>query len=78
MKYRDEFGRSAFFARSIENVRGDIEYMNAIAKKHATQIRTIKAGQDMIEKEQKLDDEIEKLKKEMNKLEDDKQGGGTE
>jgi len=48
MKYRDEFGRSAFFARSIENVRGDIEYMNAIAKKHATQIRTIKAGQDMI------------------------------
>jgi hypothetical protein len=69
LTFRDDFHRRSFFARSIDEVRNDMEYMFAIAKKHATEVKTIEAEKEMIEQQKKIDDEIEKLKQEMEQLE---------
>ena len=71
--FADEFGRTKFFARNIDVIKSDIEYTLAISQKLAHQIIKGAAEAQAKEKQQEIDKEIEKLKKEMEKL---NTGGG--
>lgn len=63
-----EFGRAAFFARSIDAVRDDIDYALATVQKIVGQSGIEKVQQQMEEEQKQIDAEIEKLKREMEKL----------
>lgn len=69
LQFRDDFHRRSFFARSYDEMRNDMEYMYAIAKKHATEVKSIEAEQEMIQEQKKIDEQIEKLKEQMEDLE---------
>ena len=75
-KFVDEFGRTKFFARNNDQIKSDIEYALAISQKISHQ--TSKgANQDQAkEKSNEIDQEIDKLKKEMDKLNGGKGQGG--
>jgi tetratricopeptide (TPR) repeat protein len=66
--FSDEFGRTKFFARNIDVIKSDIDYALAISQKISHQ--NVKgAAQDQIkDKSNEIDQEIEKLKKEMDRL----------
>ncbi len=70
--FSDEFGRSKFFARNIDIIRNDIEYALAISQKIAHQTIKGVADEKIKDKQTEIDQEIDKLKKEMDKL----SGGG--
>jgi hypothetical protein len=68
-RFVDEFQRRAFFARSFDTVRDDIEYASAVVDKflHGSPARAQRPG---VNKEaQDLDDEIRELEEQMNRLE---------
>ena len=71
--FADEFGRTKFFTRNIDVIKSDVEYTLAISQKLAHQIIKGAAEAQAKEKQQEIDKEIEKLKKEMEKL---NTGGG--
>jgi hypothetical protein len=69
LKYNDEFGRRLLFARSIEKIQDDVDYIYATVKKYATQVQTQKVQREMRDEQKQLDQEIEKLKGQMKELE---------
>ncbi|MBD3344756.1 MAG: tetratricopeptide repeat protein [Chitinivibrionales bacterium] len=71
LTYTDEFERRSFFSQGIDKVKSDIEYALATAEKLSE--GTSVAPKQEIEKQKELDMEIEKLKEEMKKLEEDGQ-----
>jgi len=65
----DEFARTSFFSRSVDNVREDVEYALAVLGKLAGRSDAIKMQEKMMKKSETLDEEIEKLQEEMQELE---------
>ncbi len=70
--YVDEFYRSSFFTHNAETIKGDIEYALAIVQKISQQSDKTETQQKMIEKQKELDEQIQKLKKEMNNIDQPK------
>jgi len=66
--FADEFGRTKFFARNIDLIKNDIEYALAISQKFSHQVTKGATQEQAKEKQGEIDVEIEKLKKEMDKL----------
>jgi tetratricopeptide (TPR) repeat protein len=66
-KYVDDFNRESFFARNLEIVREDIDYAYARASKMAALKNTIIEQEKAGKKTQDIDNEIEKLKGQMQK-----------
>jgi hypothetical protein len=71
-RYTGEFSRQKFFSRNTDVIKGDIEYAMAISQKLSQQSNKSEAQEQMQNKQKELDDQIDKLKKEMNKLGSDK------
>ncbi len=69
--FEDEFTRRAFFARNIENVRDDIEYALAKAEKMAGTSKAQDIIDDTIKKTKDIDEDLEKLQKELEQLEEE-------
>jgi tetratricopeptide (TPR) repeat protein len=72
--FTDEFARSKFFARNIDVIKADIEYASAIAQKISHQSTKGDSQQKVQSQSKEIDQEIEKLKQEMDKL---NTGGAT-
>jgi tetratricopeptide (TPR) repeat protein len=71
-RFTGEFDRQKFFSRNIDVIKGDIEYAMAISQKLSQQSTKSEVQEQMQNKQKELDDQIDKLKKEMNKLNDKK------
>ncbi len=67
--YIDEFHRASFFAKPISKLREDIDYALAKAEKFAGEGKSIKIKDSAGEQIDKIDDQMEKLKKELENLE---------
>jgi TolA-binding protein len=65
----DEFYRKSFFTRNSETITNDIEYALAIVQKISQQSDKTDTQQKMQNKQKELDEQIQKLKKEMNTIE---------
>jgi hypothetical protein len=72
-RFTDEFKRTAFFTRSADAIREDIEYALATVQKIVGSQDVQKAQQNAVEQEQKLNSEIEKLQQEMQQLQQQNQ-----
>lgn len=68
-KYEDEFTRDIFFARPVDRLREDLEYLLAKAEKMAGEGQSIKIKDSAGEQIEKIDDEMQKLQEELEKLE---------
>jgi tetratricopeptide (TPR) repeat protein len=68
----DEFYRKSFFTRSAETIKNDIDYALAIVQKISQQTDKSDTQQKMLEKQKELDEQIQKLKKEMNSIDQKK------
>lgn len=66
--FSDEFKRTSFFTRSVDVVREDIEYALATVQKLVGQKDVQKVQEQAVEQQKKLDEEIDKLKREMEQL----------
>lgn len=66
--FADEFKRTSFFTRSADQVREDIEYALARVQKIVGQSGVVKKAEEAAEEQKKLDDQIEKLKREMEDI----------
>jgi TolA-binding protein len=66
--FSDEFYRQTFFHKNIDAVKGDIEYALAIVQKISQQTDKSATQEKMQEKQKELDSQIQKLKKEVEKL----------
>lgn len=66
--FTDEFHRTAFFTRSVDQVREDIDYALATVQKILGQSGVEKTQQKMGDKQKDIDQEIQKLQQEMEKL----------
>ncbi len=67
--FNDEFTRRSFFDRGIERIRNDVEYAYAVVNKMVKQGSEMETLKDAREKQESIDTEIEKLKKQMRELE---------
>lgn len=65
LKYVDNFQRASFFARSMGQVKDDIEYALATAQKRSGQASESKALEKIKSEDEKLQEELEKLQKEL-------------
>jgi len=70
--YVNEFGRNKFFSRNTDVIKGDIEYALAISQKLSQSTNKSEVQEQMQSKQKEIDQQIDKLKKEMNKLQDGK------
>jgi tetratricopeptide (TPR) repeat protein len=70
--YVNEFGRQKFFSRNTDVIKGDIEYALAISQKLSQSTNKSDVQEQMQSKQKEIDQQIDKLKKEMNKLQDGK------
>jgi hypothetical protein len=68
--YADNFKRTTFFSRNVETIKGDIDYALATVQKIVGQKGIQKETEKIEDKQKQLDLEIEKLKGEMDKLQD--------
>jgi hypothetical protein len=75
-RYKYEYGRGSFFARGNDQVKEDLEYALATVQKIVGAAGVMKQQQKSAGQTQQLDAEIEKLKKQMEEMDDD--GGGGE
>jgi tetratricopeptide (TPR) repeat protein len=69
-RYRHEYQRSSFFSRTIDQVKEDVEYALATVQKIMGVTGAGAAGKKASEQSKELDAEIERLKKEMEKIEE--------
>jgi hypothetical protein len=69
--FMDEVG-SKSFSRTGEAIRSDIDYALATSQKFVQQSPKAEIQQKMETKQKEIDERIEKLKKEMNNLNDKK------
>jgi tetratricopeptide (TPR) repeat protein len=67
-KFSNEFYRMSFFSRNIADIKSDIDYALAIVQKISQQTDKTQTQQKMDAKQKELDDEILKLKKQMENL----------
>jgi tetratricopeptide (TPR) repeat protein len=67
-RYEDEFKRRMFFARSFERVKSDIDYALAVVQNIVNRIDAGQIQQKMQEKTEEIDEEIERLKQQMEGL----------
>ena len=70
--FTDEVKVEGVFSRSAEAIGSDIDYALATAQKLVQQSPKAEIQQKMETKQKELDDQIDKLKNEMNKLNDKK------
>jgi tetratricopeptide (TPR) repeat protein len=70
--YANLFQRTNFFARNINVVREDVDYALVTVQKIAGQTGAEKTQQKMEDKQKDIDSQIQKLKGEMNKMQDQK------
>jgi len=68
-RYKHEFQRGSFFSRTIDQVKEDVEYAMAKVQK-IMGVDAAVGGKKAAEQSKELDAEIERLKKEMEKIED--------
>jgi DNA-binding transcriptional regulator GbsR (MarR family) len=71
-RYTNEFNRQKFFTRNTDAIKSDIEYSLAISQKLSQASNKSDAQEQMQSKQKELDQQIEKLRKEMNKLQEGK------
>ncbi len=64
----DEFKRQSLFARSAESIKNDISFTYAIAQKFNRDAKAIEEQEKMQGKQNKIDEKIEQMKKELEKL----------
>jgi hypothetical protein len=69
----DEFKRRSYFARPLDKLREDIEYGLAKAEKMASEGKEIRIKDSAGEQIEKIDDEMEKLQKELEMLKGDEE-----
>ncbi len=75
-RFMDRQYRSGFFFRNLSNIKEDMEYALAKAQKLNGSNDLQKNHDKMINKERELDKEIEKLKRQMEKISDQDTSGG--
>jgi hypothetical protein len=63
--FANEFYRSSFFSRNIADIKNDIDYALAIVQKISHQTDKTDTQQKMEQKQKELDNEIQKLKQQM-------------
>jgi tetratricopeptide (TPR) repeat protein len=63
--FANEFYRSTFFSRNITDIKNDIDYAFAIVQKISHQTDKTDTQQKMEQKQKELDNEIQKLKQQM-------------
>jgi tetratricopeptide (TPR) repeat protein len=66
--YSDEFNRQSLFARNAEAVKNDIAFTFAIAQKFNRESKAIEEQEKLQGKQNKIDEKIEQMKKELEKL----------
>lgn len=71
-RFTGEFNRQKFFSRNVDVIKGDIDYAMAISQKLSQQSNKSEVQEQMQNKQKEIDDQIDKLKKEMNKINDKK------
>jgi tetratricopeptide (TPR) repeat protein len=64
--FANEFYRSSFFSRNIADIKNDIDYALAIVQKISHQTDKTDTQQKMEQKQKELDEEIQKLKQQMD------------
>jgi hypothetical protein len=64
----EDFGRTSFFSRNLTQIGDDIDYALATVQKIVGQTDVLKEQQKMENRQQQIDQEIDQLKKEMEKL----------
>jgi lipopolysaccharide biosynthesis regulator YciM len=67
-RFNNEFNRQKFFSRNTDVIKSDIDYTLAISQKLSRSSN--KSDDQMQSKQKELDQQIDKLKKAMNKLQD--------
>jgi hypothetical protein len=70
LAYFDAYKKNLFLTRNYEAIKQDITYMFAVVSKRTAVNPSFQKATKAIEKEKNIDKEIEKLKNEMNKIED--------
>jgi hypothetical protein len=68
LKFFDEHKRTLLFARSVERVKQDIEYALARSQKMHTIRNVQRENQKLLERQQKLDDEIKNLEDQLQRI----------
>jgi tetratricopeptide (TPR) repeat protein len=71
-KFENDFKRTSFFSRNLQTVTDDIEYAYATVQKIVGQKGLLKEQEKLGDKQKSIDNEIEKLKSEMEKLQKSK------
>ena len=66
--FSDEFDRQSLFARSAEAIRNDIAFTYAVAQKFGRESKAVEEQEKMQGKQNKIDEKIEQMKKELEKL----------
>jgi hypothetical protein len=61
----DEFSRTIFFSRGLENVRQDINYMMAVVKNISARSGQIDAKAKGLKENEKIDEQIRKLEQQL-------------
>jgi tetratricopeptide (TPR) repeat protein len=64
----DEFRRLSLFARNLDAIKNDIAFTSAIAQKFNRESKAIEEQEKMQGKQNKIDEKIEQMKKELEKL----------
>jgi tetratricopeptide (TPR) repeat protein len=67
-KFSDDFSRTSFFSRNAQTIKEDIEYAFATVQKIVGQKGLLKEKEKIDDKQKSIDTEIEKLKSEMEKM----------
>ncbi|MFP4678927.1 MAG: tetratricopeptide repeat protein [Chitinispirillaceae bacterium] len=70
LDYRDKYQRSRYFARSIETVKEDVDYALAKVSGYVNSSELQEEVQDTESEEENIDEELERLQREMEELEE--------
>jgi hypothetical protein len=70
MIFRGEFARDTYFSRPIKTIQADVDYLYALAKRQAGVEKKVQDGLEYLRKQQDLNAEVERLKKELEELEE--------
>jgi hypothetical protein len=66
--FHDEYARQSLFARNAEAIKNDIAFTFAIAQKFSRESKALEEQEKMQGKQNKIDEKIEQMKKELEKL----------
>jgi outer membrane protein assembly factor BamD (BamD/ComL family) len=66
--FSDEFARSSLFGRNADAIKSDIAFTFAIAQKFSRESKALEEQEKMQGKQNKIDEKIEQMKKELEKL----------